>query len=71
MELADNHFIVSQRDHVWVYSNGGDEAGPFKTREEAVEAAVGEATQLGNPTSEVIVLDRDMQQETVWRYPDN
>jgi hypothetical protein len=69
--MVTSHFIVSQRDHVWLYSYRGDEAGPFKTKEEAVEAAIGEATQRGDPNSEVIVLDRDMQQETVWRYPDN
>ena len=66
-----NHFIVSQRADVWLYSHRGDDAGPFKTREEAIEAAIQEATQAGDPATEVIVQDKDMQQETVWRYPED
>jgi hypothetical protein len=69
--MAQNHFIVTQRDNAWVYSVQGDGAGPFKSREEAIEAAIAEATQKGDPAAEVIVQDHDMQQETVWRYPDD
>lgn len=69
MDATPNHFIISYRDHSWLYSNRGDEAGPFRTREEAVEAAIAEAVQTGNPATKVIVQDHDLQQETVWSYP--
>jgi hypothetical protein len=35
-----------------------------------VAAAISEATEIGDPAIEVIVQDHDLQQETVWRYPD-
>ena len=68
--MSGSHFIVSERDNAWTYSNRGDGAGPFKSREAAVAAAIAEATERGDLDAEVIVLDRDMQQETVWRYPE-
>ena len=57
-----NHFIVSQRDNVWLYSHRGDNGGPFKTRDDAIAAAIAEATEGGDPATEVIVQDHDMQQ---------
>jgi len=70
-DASESHFIVTQRDHAWVYSHRGDPAGPFKTRQEAIDAAIAEATLLGDPRAHVIVQDNDMLQETVWSYPDN
>ena len=67
--MDERHFIVTERDHVWLYSYRGDPAGPFKTRQEAIDAAIAEATQLDYHTAHVIVQDKDMQQETVWRSP--
>ncbi len=68
--MIDNHFVVSARDNVWLYSHKGDGAGPFKTRDKAIEAAIAEAIETGDIAAEVLVLDHDMQQETVWRHPD-
>jgi hypothetical protein len=68
--MTERHFIVTERDHAWMYSHRGDAAGPFKTREQAIEAAIAEATAMGDPAAQVIVQDHDMQQETVWRYPE-
>ena len=68
-EMIESRFIVTQRDHAWVYSHRGDPAGPFKTRQEAIDAAVAEACEIGHPDAEVIVQDHDLKQETVWRYP--
>lgn len=69
-DASETHFIVSESDHAWLYSHRGDAAGPFRSRAEAIEAAIAEAVQTGNPAAEVIVLDHDLQQEIVWRYPD-
>ena len=69
--MAAKHFLVSERDHAWGYSSGGDPAGPFKTRQEAIDAAIAEATLDGDPSAKVIVQDHDLQQETVWQYPDD
>ena len=67
--MTERHFIVSERDHVWQYSFRGSVAGPFKSREDAIDAAIEEAGQAGDPQIAVIVQDHDMQQETVWRHP--
>ena len=69
--MTERHFIVTERDHAWMYSHRGAPAGLFKTREEAIEAAIAEAAALGDPAAQVIVQNRDMQQETVWRYPED
>jgi hypothetical protein len=69
-KVTESHFIVTERDHAWMYSHRGDPAEPFKTRSEAIEAAIAEATAIGDPAAHVIVQNRDMQQETVWRYPE-
>ena len=63
--LIDNHFAVSARDNVWLYGHKGDGAGPFQTRDEAIEAAISEAIQTGDIAAEAVVLDHDMQQESV------
>jgi hypothetical protein len=68
-ELSEGRFIVTQRDNAWSFSHRGDPAGPFKTRQEAIDAAIAEACNLGNPGAQVIVQDHDLTQETVWRYP--
>jgi hypothetical protein len=70
-DASESHFIVSQRDHAWVYSHRGDPAGPFRSRQDAIDAAIAEATLLGDPGAHVIVQDHDMQQEMVWMYPSN
>jgi hypothetical protein len=69
--MDERHFIVTERDHAWLYSYRGDPAGPFKTRQEAIAAAIAEATERGDRSAHVIVQDKDMQQEIVWRYPGN
>lgn len=69
--MTERHFTVTERDHAWMYSHRGDPAGPLKTREEAIEAAIAAAATFGDPAAQVIVQNRDMQQETVWRYPED
>lgn len=65
--MAERHLIVYLRDNVWQFSVQGTVTAPFRSREDAVEAAIVEARQLGDPDIEVIVQDSDLTQETVWR----
>lgn len=65
--MIDRHLIVYRRDSAWQFTCRGTITGPFKTREEAVEAAIIEARALNDPDIEVIVQDSDLTQETVWR----
>jgi len=70
MDPTERHFIVFERDNAWQYSHRGVGAGPFKSRETAISAAIQEAEALHDPEVEVIVQDKDLQQETVWRHAD-
>jgi hypothetical protein len=65
--MSERHFIVYLRDASWQYSYRGSITAPFKSREEAIEAAIGEAQDLDDPAIEVLVQDADMKTETVWR----
>ena len=65
--MSERHFIVYLRDAAWQYSYRGSVTAPFKTREDAIEAAIIEAQEEGDPEIEVIVQDSDMRSETVWR----
>lgn len=65
--MSTNHFVVSQRESAWQYSNRGEITGPFGTKELAVDAAIQEATELGDGDAEVLVRDADLKTETVWR----
>ena len=69
--MSEQHFIVTARDHAWQYSFRGSIAGPFKSRDEAIAAAIEDAKETGEGDVQVIVQDHDMQQETVWTYPDD
>jgi hypothetical protein len=62
--MAAQHFIVTGR---WQYTTRGIVAGPFKSRQEAIDAAIEAAGALDDPEVEVIVQDHDLQRETVWR----
>ena len=65
--MSERHFIVYLRDSSWQYSYRGSVTAPFKTREEAIEAAISEAREQNDPEIEVVVQDADMRSETVWR----
>jgi hypothetical protein len=66
--MTERHFIVYERDNTWQYTYRGSIAAPFKSRQDAIDAAIAEARQANDTTIEVIVQDHDMQQETVWRH---
>ena len=66
--MTERHFIVRYRDAAWHYAYRGNITGPFGSRDEAIEAAIKEACDTGEPEAEVIVQDPDMRQETVWRH---
>jgi hypothetical protein len=70
MPMTERHFIVYERNHTWQYTYRGSIAAPFKSRDEAVAAAIGEARDTGDPDVTVIVQDHDMQEEIVWRRAD-
>ncbi len=65
--MAERHVIVYLRDGAWQFTFRGTVTAPFSSREEAIEAAIGEARALADPDIEVIVQDVDLTQETVWR----
>lgn len=65
--MTQNHFIVCERDGAWQHTNRGSISAPFKTREAAIESAIDEARNSGEPDAEVIVQDPEMQTSTVWR----
>lgn len=65
--MSESHYIVRLRDGFWQHANRGTTAGPFKTRDAAIEAAIEEARNSGDPTAEVIVQDSETLAETVWR----
>lgn len=66
--MSESHFLVYLRDGSWQHSNRGNTSAPFKSREAAIEAAIGEAQATGDPFAEVIVQDSETSAETVWRY---
>ena len=64
-----DHFIVYERDHSWQFTHRGAITAPFKTRDDAIAAAIEEARATDHRETEVIVQDKDLQQETIWRHP--
>ena len=69
--MSDRHVIVYERDNSWQYTYRGSIAAPFRSRQDAIDAAISEARQTNDSTIEVIVQDHDMQQETVWRHAED
>ena len=65
--MSSQHFVVAAQDRSWHYSFKGDMVGPYTSREEAVEAAIEEATKLDDDEIEVVVRDANLKTETVWR----
>lgn len=68
--MSQNHFLVYLRDSAWQFSYRGSITAPFKTREQAIEAAIFAARESEEANVEVLVQDSDMRTESVWR-PDN
>lgn len=66
--MTSRHFLVYLRDSSWQFSYRGSITAPFKTREEAIEAAIGAAREASDPDVEVVVQEADMRTETVWRH---
>lgn len=65
--MSQTHFLVYLRDASWQFSYRGSITAPFKTREEAIEAAIEAAREAEDPDVEVLVQDADMRTESVWR----
>lgn len=65
--MSTNHFLVYLRDSSWQFSYRGSITAPFKTREEAVEAAIVAARETDDRDVEVVVQEADMRTETIWR----
>ena len=65
--MSSQHFVVAAQDRSWHYSYKGDIIGPYTSREEAVAAAIAEASNLDEDDVEVVVRDADLRTETVWR----
>jgi hypothetical protein len=65
--MINNHFLISQRESVWQFSFRGDVTAPFTSKEDAIDAAIEAATQVGSADLEVVVHDADLRAETVWR----
>jgi hypothetical protein len=65
--MSSNHFVVSQRDSVWQFSFRGDVTGPFTSKDDAVNAAIVAAGEVGDAHVEVVVHDADLRVETVWK----
>ena len=65
--MSESHFIVTLRDGSWLHTNRGTTSAPFKSREAAIEAAIEDARESGDPAAEVIVQDSETSAEIVWR----
>lgn len=65
--MSKSHFLVCKRDGAWLHTHRGTTSAPFTSREEAIEAAIGEARDSGDPDAEVIVQASETSTETVWR----
>ncbi|MDB5613290.1 MAG: hypothetical protein JWQ22_943 [Devosia sp.] len=65
--MSSQHFVVAAQDRSWHFSFKGDLIGPYSSREEAVAAAIEEASKLDDNEVEVVVRDADLKTETVWR----
>jgi hypothetical protein len=65
--MSSQHYLVAAQDRAWHFSFKGDLTGPYSSREEAVAAAIMEASKLDDHEVEVVVRDADLRTETVWR----
>ncbi|MBJ3785317.1 DUF2188 domain-containing protein [Devosia sediminis] len=65
--MSESHYIVSLRDGAWQHANRGTTSAPFKSRDAAIQAAIDDARESGDPAAEVIVQDPETTAETVWR----
>jgi hypothetical protein len=65
--MSNSHFLVYLRDASWQFTYRGSITAPFKSREEAIEAAIEAAQESDDPDVEVVVQDADMRTETIWR----
>lgn len=65
--MSSHHFVVAAQDRAWHFSFKGDLVGPYSSRDEALAAAIEEATKLGDEHVEVVVRDANLKTETVWR----
>lgn len=65
--MSNSHFLVYLRDSSWQFSYRGSITAPFKSREEAVEAAINAAQDTDDADVEVVVQEADMRIETIWR----
>lgn len=66
--MSERHFLVYLRDSSWQYSYKGSITAPFKTREEAIKAAIDAARESEDTDVEVLVQESDMRTEMVWRH---
>jgi len=64
--MSSQHFVVAAQDRAWHYSFKGAITGPFESRQEAVTAAIEQASQIEDDDVEVVVRDADLKTETVW-----
>ncbi|WP_297111988.1 DUF2188 domain-containing protein [uncultured Devosia sp.] len=65
--MSESHYIVCLRAGSWLHTNRGTTSAPFTSREAAIEAAIEEARNSGDPDAEVIVQASETSTETVWR----
>lgn len=68
--MSSHHFVVAAQDRSWHFSFKGAITGPFASREQAVAAAIEQASQVDDEDVEVVVRDADLKTETVWRPAD-
>lgn len=65
--MSSSHYVVSERsESVWQFSHKGEIAGPYASREAAVEAAISEAKASLDADCEVLVRDASLKTVTVW-----
>jgi hypothetical protein len=66
--MSSSHYVVSERsESVWQFSHKGEIAGPYASREAAVEAAISEAKASLDADCEVLVRDASLKTVTVWQ----
>lgn len=69
--MAQDHYLVVFRDPHWDVSHRGDVQGPFRTRDDAVRAAIEAAAEDGRQglAAEVRVQeDQSREFRTAWTY---
>ena len=64
----ERHFIVFFSNAGWQFTYRGSITGPFENRDIAVAEAIREARESGTEGVEVIVQEKDLRQQTVWRH---